>query len=176
MLLFEASFLITTCIGGCSHMTKQRFMTFILFGAITLFMTSCATTDPNTTTGGTSQAAIQKDLGSTPIYREFGDVLVPSEMDFVSGSSFVYSTSGLAAGVMTIKGRVDTNSLISFFQNNMAKDNWKMVSYIISPKSFMLFRKETRWSVINITEETFYTYAEIWVAPTAGNADTGLVK
>ena len=71
---------------------------------------------------------------------------------------------------------MDTDSLISFFQNNMAKDNWKMVSYFKSPKSIMLFRKETRWSVINITEETFYTYAEIWVAPTAGNADTGLLK
>ena len=65
-------------------MTKQRFMTFIVFGAIALFMTSCATTDSNTTTGETSQAAIQKDQGSTPIYREFGDVLVPSEMDICS--------------------------------------------------------------------------------------------
>ena len=157
-------------------MTKQRFMTFIAFGAFALFMTSCATTDSNTTTGGTSQAAIQKDQGSTPIYREFGDVLVPNEMDFVPDSSFVYSTSGLAVGVMTIKGRVDTDSLILFFQNNMAKDNWKMVSYFKSPKSIMLFRKETRWSVIHITEETFYTYAEIWVAPTVGDADTGLLK
>lgn len=157
-------------------MTKQRFMTFIVFGAFALFMTSCATTDSSSTSGGTSTAAIQKDQGSTPIYREFGDVLVPSEMDFVPESSFVYTTAGLAMGVISLKGRVDTDSLISFFQNNMAKDNWKMVSYFKSPKSIILFRKETRWSVINITEESFYTYAEIWVAPTTGNADSGLVK
>jgi hypothetical protein len=157
-------------------MTKQRFMTFIVFGAIALFMTSCATTDSNTTTGETSQAAIQKDQGSTPVYREFGDVLVPSEMDFVPDSSFVYSSSGLSSGVMSLKGRVDTDSLISFFQNNMAKDNWKMVGYFKSPKSIMLFRKDTRWAVIKISEETFYTYAEIWVAPTVVNADTGMLK
>jgi hypothetical protein len=157
-------------------MTKQRFMIFIVLGAFALFMTSCATTDSNSTTGGTSEAAIQKDQGSTPIYREFGDVLVPSEMDVVPDSSFVYSSSGLSSGVLSLKGRVDTDSLISFFQNNMAKDNWKMVSYFKSPKSIMLFRKETRWAVINITEKTFYTYAEIWVAPTVGNADTGVLK
>ena len=157
-------------------MTKQRFISFIVLGAFALFMTSCATTNSENTTGETSQAAIQKDQSSTSTYREFGDVLVPSEMDYVPESSFVYTTSGLAAGVITLKGRVDTDSLISFFQNNMTKDNWKLVSYFKSPKSMMLFRKETRWSVINITEETFNTYAEIWVAPTAGNADAGLVK
>jgi hypothetical protein len=157
-------------------MTKQRLMTFIVFGAIALFISSCATTDSNTSTGGTSQAAIQKDQGSTPVYREFGDVLVPSEMDYVPDSSFVYSASGLAVGIMTLKGRVDTESLISFFQNNMPKDNWKMISIFKSPKTILLFRKETRWSVIRITEETYYTYAEIWLAPTAGNADAGLLK
>ncbi len=157
-------------------MTKQRFMIFIVFGAMALFTTSCATTDSNTTAGGTSQAAVQKDQSSTSVYREFGDVLVPSEMDFVSDSSFVYLTSGLATGVMTIRGRVDTDSLFSFFQNNMAKDNWKIVTYFKSPKSFLLFRKETRWSVIKISEETFYTYAEIWVSPSVGDAYTGLLK
>ena len=30
----------------------------------------------------------------------------------------------------------------------------------------MLFYKENRWCVINITEKEFMTYAEIWVAPT----------
>ena len=157
-------------------MTKQRLMTFIVFGAIALFISSCATTDSNTSTGGTSQAAIQKDQGSTPVYREFGDVLVPSEMDYVPDSSFVYSASGLAVGIMTLKGRVDTESLISFFQNNMSKDNWKMISIFKSPKTILLFRKETRSTVIRITEETYYTYAEIWLAPTAGNADAGLLK
>ena len=157
-------------------MTKQRFMTYIALGAFALFMTSCATTDSNTATGETSQAAIQKDQGSTPVYREFGDVLVPSEMESVPDASFIYVTSGLAVGVMSIRGHVETDSLISFFQSNMAKDNWKLVSYFKSPKTLMLFRKETRWSVINITEGPYYAYAEIWVAPTVGNADAGVLK
>jgi hypothetical protein len=157
-------------------MTKQRFMTYIVLGAFAFFMTSCATTDSNTSTGGTSQAAIQKDQGSTAVYREFGDVLIPSEMEAVPDACFIYVTSGLNVGVMSVKGRVETDSLISFFQSNMAKDNWKLISYFKSPKTLMLFRKETRWSAINITEGPYYTYAEIWVAPTVGNADSGLLK
>jgi hypothetical protein len=157
-------------------MTKQRFMIFIVFGAFALFMSSCATTDSNTTTGGTSEAAMQKDQGSTPAYREFADVLIPGEMEAVPDASFIYVTSGLNVGVMSVKGHVDTDSLISFFQSNMAKDNWKLISYFKSPKTLMLFRKETRWSAINITEGPYYSYAEIWVAPTVGNADAGLLK
>ncbi len=156
-------------------MTHLRFMTIILFGALLISTTGCATSGANSSEG-TSDAAIQKDQGSTPLYREFGDVLIPSEMDSVPDASFIYSTSGFTAGVLTIKGRVDTESLIAFFENNMAKDNWKMVSVFKSPKSIMMFRKETRWSVINIHEETFNTYAEIWVAPTVGNSDAGLLK
>jgi hypothetical protein len=157
-------------------MTKQRFITFIMFGAITLFLMSNAAADTDTSKGETSQAAVQKDQGSAPVYRDFGDVLVPSEMEPDSDSSFIYTTSGLTVGVMTVKGRVETDSLIVFFQNNMAKDNWKLISYFKSPKTLMLFRKETRWSAINITEGVYYTYAEIWVAPTVGDIDTGLLK
>ncbi|MBI5593694.1 MAG: hypothetical protein HY881_24845 [Deltaproteobacteria bacterium] len=157
-------------------MTKQRFMIFFLFGAIMLFLMGNAAADSDTSKSETSQSAVQKDQGSAPVYRDFGDVLVPSEMEPDADSSFVYITSGLTVGVMTVKGRVETDSLIAFFQNNMAKDNWKLISYFKSPKTLMLFRKETRWSAINITEGSYYTYAEIWVAPTVADADTGLMK
>ena len=157
-------------------MTRQRFMTFIVFGAITLFLMGNAIADSDTSKNETSQSPAQKDQGAAPVYRDFGDVLVPSEMEPDPDSSFVYVTSGLTVGVMTVKGRVETDSLIAFFQNNMAKDNWKLISYFKSPKTLMLFRKETRWSAINITEGPYYSYAEIWVAPTVGNADAGLLK
>jgi hypothetical protein len=176
MLLNEVLFLISTSIGGCSYMTKQRFMTFIVFGTITLLLMSNATAESDTSKGETSQAAVQKDQGSAPVYRDFADILVPSEMESDSDSSFVYTTSGLTVGVMTVKGRVETESLIAFFQNNMVKDNWKLISSFKSPKSLILFRKETRWAAICITEGAYYTYAEIWVAPTVGEAETGMLK
>ncbi len=158
-------------------MVRQRQTLFITLGILALLISGCATSGTKTASGGaTSPAAIQKDKGTGPLYRDFADVLVPGEMDVVPDASFVYITSGLTAGVLTIKGHVDTDSLIAFFQNNMAKDNWKMISYFKSPKTIMLFRKETRWCAINITEGTFSTSAEIWVAPTLSDADSGLNK
>lgn len=157
-------------------MTKKLLMTFIVLGAIVLLTPCFTTANTDTSTGETSPSAAQKDEGSAPLYRDFGDVLIPSEMEPDIASSFVYTTSGLTVGVMNVKGRVDTESLIAFFQSNMAKDNWKLISFFKSPKTLMLFRKETRWSAISITEGFYYTYAEIWVAPTVGTSDPGLLK
>lgn len=111
-----------------------------------------------------------------PLYYDFGDVLIPRELKVIPKSSFVFRTPGLSAGVLALKGSVEINSLIAFFENNMAKDNWTPVSSFKSPRSMMLFQKENRWCVINITDESFSTYVEIWVAPTIGTAEEGLLK
>ena len=123
-----------------------------------------------------ASAGTIKDKGPTPLYYDFGDVLVPSELEVNKSASFVFRTPGFSAGVLSLKGRVEINSLIDFFDSNMAKDNWRLVSSFKSRRTIMLFHKENRWCVINITEEDFYTYAEIWVSPTTTESDTGLLK
>lgn len=128
--------------------------------------------------GDGSDSIAAQDKGTAPLYYDFGDVLVPSEMKVDKKTSFVYRTPGFSAGVLSLKGRVDSGSLIAFFENNMAKDNWQMISSFKSVRSIMLFHKDSRWCVVNITEKDFYTYAEIWVAPTtaAEGAETDLFK
>lgn len=154
----------------------HKLVSFAMLVIFILFMTGCSTIKSNDITTKTSHSAIEKDKGTNPVYRDFSDVLLPAEMEVVPKSSFVHTTPGFTAGVLMLKGYVDTDSLVSFFQNNMAKDNWKMISYFKSPKTKMLFRKETRFSVISITEETFYTYAEVWVSPSIGEQDTRPLK
>jgi len=132
---------------------------------------------------GQSPSAV-KDKGPVPLYYDFGDVLVPSELKVDKDASFVFRTPGFSAGVLVLAGRVEINSLIDFFYNNMAKDNWKLVSYFKSRRTIMLFNKENRWCVINITEGGFNTHTEIWVSPTTmetgsgmgGGAGAGLLK
>jgi len=77
-----------------------------------------------------------------------------------------------------LKGNVERNSLIAFFQNNMAKDNWNEISLFKSPQTstIILFQKENRWCVIKINEETFNTHVEIGVAPIINEPDSGLLK
>ncbi len=109
-------------------------------------------------------------------YYDFGDVLIPKQLKVVKKSSFVYNTSGFSAGVLVLKGRIEAGSLISFFETNMAKDNWNMISSFKSERTMLLFQKAHRWCVMSITDETFNTYLEIWVAPTTKDNQTGLLK
>ena len=118
-----------------------------------------------------------KSSGGVPAqYYDFGDVLVPKELKVDKKSSFVYHTSGFSAGVLVLKGRIEASSLISFFESNMAKDNWNMISSFKSERTMLLFQKENRWCVMNITDQAYNTHVENWVAPTTKGNLTGLLK
>jgi len=149
---------------------RHRRLMGIVMAVVMLIIGGCAGSGIK---GGEPTPAAQKDKGPVPLYYDFGDVLVPSELKVDKDASFVFRTPGFSAGVMALKGRVEINSLIDFFHNNMTKDNWKLVSYFKSRRTIMLFNKENRWCVINITEGDFTTYAEIWVSPTT--LDSGSV-
>ena len=136
--------------------------------------------------GGCSSLSKKDDKATAPAsktssavaaqYYDFGDVLVPKELKVDKKSSFIYQTGEFSAGVLVLKGRVETSSLISFFETNMAKDNWNIISSFKSERTMLLFQKTHRWCVMNITDEAFNTYVEIWVAPTTKDSQTGLLK
>ena len=149
----------------------------VIVTALFLFITGCSGLWPTKRTSA-SQAAAQKDEEPSPLYYDFGDVLIPSELSVDKKSSFVFKTPGLSAGVLSLKGRVETSSLIAFFENNMTKDNWKQVSSFKSPRSMLLYQKENRWCVISITDTGSMsdTRVEVWVAPTMSETDAGLFK
>lgn len=111
-----------------------------------------------------------------PSYLDFIDILVPSELKVNRDASFIFRTSDLTAGVLAFRGRVDAESLAAFFENNMPNDNWSLISTFKSPKTLMLFKKDTRWCVINIFDGDFYTHAEIWVSPNNHELSSGLLK
>lgn len=118
----------------------------------------------------------QKEKRSVPLYYDFQDVLVPGELKVDKKGSFVYRTSGFSAGVLVLTGRVELGSLIVFFENNMAKDNWRPLSSFKFPRAMMLFEKENRYCVISISEGGFNTHCNIWVAPLINPGGSGLLK
>lgn len=140
-----------------------------------LVLGGCSSLKKNQGSAGETPVA-PADKGPVPLYLDFGDVLIPHELNIEKDSSFVFRTPGMSAGVLALKGRVETNSLITFFENNMAKDNWRVVSSFKSPRSMLLYQKENRWCVISITDKGLSTHVEIWVSPTIGQAESGLLK
>ena len=113
---------------------------------------------------------------STPVYHEFDDVLIPSEMKIERDESFIYQTAGFTVGILALKGRVEVTSLIDFFEKNMPRDNWRLVSQFKSPRTMMLFQKQNRWCIVDISEGTYNTYAKVWVAPTTRQPAGGLAR
>lgn len=110
------------------------------------------------------------DKKPTAVYYDFDDVLIPVALDIVKEKTVVVSTPGFTSGMITLKGRVERRSLFNFFNNNMQKDNWEIVSQIKSPgTTIMVFQKVNRTSVITIRDEQFYTYVEVGVAPTVSS-------
>ena len=139
---------------------------------LTLLSAACSSTPQKTAGGG----AGEKKGNNSPLYYDFEDVLVPRELKLNTESSFVYHSSGLTAGVLVLRSEVERNSLIQFFENNMTKDNWQYVSSFKSPRTLLLFKKETRWCVINITDNKWEIWVEIWVAPFSDSTGSGLLK
>ncbi|MBF0210370.1 MAG: hypothetical protein HQK68_05735 [Desulfamplus sp.] len=136
-----------------------------------LFVTGCSN---NLFSGSSKKSATSKtSQQSNGVYYDFEDVLVPRDMKIDDSSTFVVSTPGQTSGIITVKGRISKESLLKFFNNNMQKDGWNIISQIRSPAAtILIFQKSSRWSVITLREKEYYTYAEIGVAPSFGGGDT----
>ena len=145
-----------------------------IWGMMILLLTATACSSTPKKTDGSE--ATEKNDQKAPLYYDFGDVLIPRELELDTDSSFVYHTSGFTAGILAFKSKVELASMVEFFENNMAKDNWKAVGTFKSPRTLLLFQKENRWCVINITDNRWDTLVEIWVAPFSDMSGSGLLK
>ncbi|MBL7179341.1 MAG: hypothetical protein ABIK98_11020 [Pseudomonadota bacterium] len=163
-------------------MTKARPRHTVLMciglAAVFCFIVSGCSALKSKRTSPEPQVTAKRDKESAPLYYDFGDVLIPKELKVDKKASYIVQSPGFLTGILALKGNVERNSLIAFFENNMAKDNWREVSLFKSPQTstIMLFQKENRWCVISINEKGFNTYVEIGVAPTLGESGSGLLK
>jgi len=127
-------------------------------GLALLLTASCAMFEK----GPAKPETAQKRL---PDVREFEDVLIPREMDIDKDSSVIYRREGMSAGLLRLSGRVETNSLMRYFQNNMTNEGWRSISQFRSSQSLMLFQKGNRMAVIALEDADLQTFADVWVVP-----------
>ena len=149
---------------------KERLMhsIFLKLFAPALLVAVCACTvnsggsqaDPATQSGDSSYTA-----ESASFYYDFDDILVPREMELDIEESFIVETPETKSGLMVFNGMVEIRSLTDFFINSMVKDNWVMRSVFRSNRTILVFDKDARTCVMNITNERYNTLLEIWVSP-----------
>jgi hypothetical protein len=79
--------------------------------------------------------------------------------------SFVYTAANFKVGILSFTGRVEPDSLTSFFQNNMPKDGWRQISTLKYRETMLVFLKDERACVITIKEKFFNTSLKVRVGP-----------
>lgn len=131
-----------------------------------------ASTDMPASTPSTTPAV----QDSSPVYHDFGDIMLPRALSVDKKESLVMTANGVTSGILVLKGSLDVNSLSNFFENKMPVDGWRKMGSFRSARSIMLFEKETRWCVIGISDGTFSTKVEIWVAPMDKQPASGFVR
>ena len=137
-----------------------KFFPFIVAVSL-LFISGCFPIRSDTQN---ASAQLVKNRKKMPVYHDFDDILVPSRYKLNKKSTFVFQTPGLMAGVLVFKGKIKLSADINFFNENMLRDNWNLVTSFKSPRTMLIYNKENRWCVINISIKE--SKMEIWVAPT----------
>lgn len=128
---------------------------------------------PATKTAKTGEGAKVEDEGPVPVYYDFNDILVPAELKIDKDESFVYATPNFASGVLVLDGFVDSDSLVAFFKDNMAKDGWFLRSSFRYRRTILVYQKGNRDCLITIDERVHNTHVEIWVAQNVAGAAEG---
>ena len=157
--------------------TRKMFIVACMLNFTMLLTTACSVLKP--IEGAPSdKGSSRTQRGPSPVYHDFDDILIPGELKLNRRASSVFQTENVSMGVLSFNGKMLTASLIKFFNDNMAKDNWRSAGSFKAPRSLLLFEKGNRWCVITLADETYGlgSRIEIWVAPKTGGMESGLLK
>lgn len=156
---------------------RNNLANFLILGALAVTLAACSSMNATSSSSAGGTAA---QTSSPTLYRDFDDILLPSEMKLDPKRTYIVEGSGTTTGIMTVKGWVDRNSLIDFFKSAMDREKWQELASFKSPSadtsSILVFQKAGRTAVISIRDGWIYTYAEIAVAPSAKNISGGLFQ
>jgi len=158
-------------------MMKKAIKGWAVILAVALSVSGCGVLKPIQREPG-SQDKRQEKLSVPRVYLDFDDILVPKTMRVNRKMSSVFETAATTAGVLSLEGTLSLDVLIEFFESNMGKDNWTLVSKFKGPRSILHFEKGNRWCMITLSDRRYAAKAqvEIWVTPKGETPAAGLLN
>jgi hypothetical protein len=111
-------------------------------------------------------AGDQARQGAIGRYYDFDDIQVPVSMKLNKDKSMLFRAGTMKAGMLFFSDNLEVESLVNFFVDSMSRDNWTLKSTFKYPRVLLFFAKQSKTCVIQVTEHTFSTDVEVWVAPT----------
>lgn len=127
--------------------------------------TSSGTPSVASSSPAPSPAPASTSATARPVFYDFPDIPTPQELELQPKESYAVQAGAIKAGILTLRGRVDLGSLISFFQMAMPRESWKPKGSFRYQRSVLIFEKPDKTCVIRLYEDIIYTYVEIFVTP-----------
>ncbi len=158
---------------------KNSIFGVVFFSFLFIFLFGCSSTKTKSSKNTEKCSFFSKFKKSSeekvPVYYDFKDILIPAELKYNKKLSFIYKGPGILSGHLLLEGRVEMNSLVTFFINNMPKDGWTQVSVFKSPNSIILFKKANMRCIIVVKNGGYNTSLNIWVAPAISDIDESIM-
>ena len=150
---------------GPFNIETGKIIIVLLSIIMSLIFLPCCSTVSNNNVSSSEGTAEETDIkvGPVPVYYDFDDISVPSDMELDKKKSYIYETNITKNGILVFKGRVDVNSLVSFFKTNMPRDNWVFISSYKYKDYILNFRKGGKNCLITMYDKLFNTIVEIRV-------------
>jgi len=103
----------------------------------------------------------------TGAYMDYNDVQIPTGLKLDRAESYIYQTGAIKVGVLSLTTSRPIPELVVFFQENMARDNWRQVSVFTFRKTVLLFEKQGKNCLMLMQPSGEFNQfrVEIWVSP-----------
>lgn len=108
-------------------------------------------------------------MASSGKFLDFPDIPIPPELTVQPKSSNVFQSGPIKMGFLTLRGRVDSNSVMSFFVAALPHEGWRLKGQFRYNRALLIFDKPDKVCVILMKEDMYYNYVEIYVSPVAGS-------
>ncbi len=98
---------------------------------------------------------------------QFPDLPIPTQLVKIDSDSMIVSTPRYQGGIIVLRGRVTTDSVVNFFSKELPLNGWHLSGTIMGRKDFLAFTKTDGSAcliqVYNISMG-FETEVQIWVS------------
>jgi hypothetical protein len=134
---------------------------------LVLLLFGCANLrgQPDTQAGYQAVETQPESESVTHKYYDFDDIPIPREMKINVRESILFESQNIRSGMLAFSGRVNSDSLFSYFLTSMSNEGWRLISYIKYGTYIMTFEKPHKLCIIRIIDRSFTSELQIWISP-----------